>query len=77
MRQPNQSGRNRPPVMPRETSARLLQAVEELRALEREKQLTQMSTPPFEEWSRRVEAKAREVFRLAQFPEADGAERRH
>ncbi len=45
---------------------RLLRAVEELRALEREKRLHDTSSAPFEDLERRVEEQARAVFRLAQ-----------
>lgn len=47
-------------------SDRLLRAVEELRALEREKRLHETSSAPFLELERRVEEQARAVFRLAQ-----------
>jgi hypothetical protein len=56
----------------RDDSDRLLQAVDELRALEREKRLQEISSPPFDELARQVELKAREVFRLAELEEADG-----
>jgi hypothetical protein len=77
MRPPNQTARYRPPPMPRETSVRLLRALEELRALELEKRRTAASTPPFDDLARRLEAKAREVFRLASAAELEGADRRH
>jgi hypothetical protein len=56
----------------REDSDRLLQAVDELRALEREKRLQEVSSAPFHDLAQRVEDKAREVFRLAEQEEADG-----
>jgi len=49
-----------------ESSDRLLQAVDELRALEREKRLQGASSATRQELERRVEEKARAVFRLAQ-----------
>jgi hypothetical protein len=51
---------------PREPSDRLLRAVDELRALEREKRLAEASSAPLHELELRVEEKARAVFRLAQ-----------
>jgi hypothetical protein len=48
-----------------EDSERLLKAVEELRALEREKRQQEISSKPFHDLAEQVEAKAREVFRLA------------
>lgn len=54
-------------------SDRLLRAVEELRALEREKRLHETSSAPFQDLERRVEEQAREVFRLAQ-EENEGTE---
>lgn len=51
---------------PREGSDRLLRAVDELRALEREKRLQEASSATLHELERRVEEKARAVFRLAQ-----------
>ena len=56
----------------REDSDRLLQAVEELRALERKKRATEISSEPFHELARQVEDKAREVFRLAEEQQVDG-----
>lgn len=50
---------------PGENSDRLLRAVDELRALEREKHRQQASSQPFHELAERVDAKAREVFRIA------------
>jgi len=44
---------------------RLLRAIEELRALERAKRREPVSSAPFHELQRRVDAKAREVFRIA------------
>ena len=44
---------------------RLLRAIEELRALERAKRREPVSSGPFHELQRRVDAKAREVFRIA------------
>jgi hypothetical protein len=52
--------------IPREGSDRLLRAVDELRALEREKRLQEASSAPLHELERQVEEKARAVFRLAQ-----------
>jgi hypothetical protein len=49
-----------------EGSDRLLRAVAELRALEREKRLQEASSASLHELERRVEEKARAVFRLAQ-----------
>ncbi len=43
----------------------LLRAIEELRALERERRAAPFSGRPFEELDRQVEQKAREVFRIA------------
>ncbi len=60
------------PVL-RDDSDRLLQAVDELRALEREKRLEVVSSPPFHDLARKVEAKARAVFRMADQEEADGS----
>ena len=54
-----------------EDSERLLRAVDELRALEREKRRQKISGRPFRELAERVEAKAREVFRLAGEESAD------
>jgi signal transduction histidine kinase len=48
-----------------EDSERLLRAVDELRALEREKRREKISGRSFRELAERVEAKAREVFRIA------------
>ncbi len=56
----------------REDSDRLLEAVEELRALERKKRATEISSEPFHELARQVEDKAREVFRLAEEQQVDG-----
>lgn len=47
-------------------SDRLLRAVQELRALEREKRLHETESAPFHDLERRVEEQARTVFRLAQ-----------
>ncbi|MEX2011888.1 MAG: hypothetical protein WEF51_06615 [Chloroflexota bacterium] len=52
--------------VPPEGSDRLLRAVDELRALEREKRLQDASSATHQELERRVEEKARAVFRLAQ-----------
>jgi hypothetical protein len=51
---------------PGESSDRLLRAVDELRALEREKRLQEASSASLQELEKRVEEKARAVFRLAQ-----------
>jgi hypothetical protein len=56
----------------REDSDRLLEAVEELRALERRKRATEISSEPFHELARQVEEKAREVFRLAEEQQVNG-----
>jgi signal transduction histidine kinase len=61
----------------RDDSDRLLRAVEELRALEREKRLQDVSSPPFHELARQVEEKAREVFRLAEQEERHGSVAAH
>jgi hypothetical protein len=61
----------------RNDSDRLLQAVEELRALEREKRLQEASSAPFHDLARQVELKAREVFRLAELEETDGSRADH
>lgn len=53
-------------------SERLLRAVDELRALEQEKHRQRVSSQPFHELAERVEAKAREVFRLAGEETEDG-----
>jgi signal transduction histidine kinase len=57
----------------RDDSDRLLQAVDELRALEREKRLQDVSSRPFHDLARQVEEKAREVFRLAEQQESHGS----
>jgi hypothetical protein len=59
----------------RETRDHLLRAMDELRALERERQGMRAAALPTEDVTRQVEAKAREVFRVSH--EADEAERRH
>jgi hypothetical protein len=56
----------------RTDSDRLLDAVDELRALEREKRTLDVSSKPFHDLAERVEAKAREVFRLAGQETDDG-----
>lgn len=56
----------------RRDSERLLKAVDELRAMEREKRRLASSSRPFHELAERVEQKAREVFRLAGQEDADG-----
>jgi signal transduction histidine kinase len=56
----------------RRDSERLLKAVDELRALEREKRQLAISSRTFDELAERVEQKEREVFRLAGQEEADG-----
>ncbi|HEV8490131.1 MAG TPA: hypothetical protein VGQ58_10130 [Candidatus Limnocylindrales bacterium] len=61
----------------RDDSDRLLRAVDELRALEREKRLQDVSSRPFHELARQVEEKAREVFRLAEQQEYHGAAAAH
>ncbi len=64
------------PVL-RADSDRLLRAVDELRALERERRLQEVSSPPFHALALRVEEKAREVFRLAEQEEEDGSAANH
>jgi hypothetical protein len=56
----------------REDSDRLLEAMEELRSLEREKRGLEISSDGFQAMARRVEEKAREVFRLAEEQQQDG-----
>jgi signal transduction histidine kinase len=56
----------------RRDSERLLRAVDELRAMEREKRGLAISSRTFHELAERVEQKAREVFRLAGEEEDDG-----
>jgi transposase len=53
-------------------SERLLKAIDELRDLEEQKRREPMSSAPFRELAEQVEAKAREVYRLAD-EEADDA----
>jgi signal transduction histidine kinase len=60
----DESGRGKAGAL-HEDSERLLKAVDELRALEREKRREKISGRPFRELAERVEAKAREVFRIA------------
>jgi hypothetical protein len=50
----------------------LLRAVDELRAMEREKRRLAISSRTFQELAERVEQKAREVFRLAGQEDDDG-----
>ena len=57
----------------KDDSDRLLKAVEELRALEREKRSVEISSKPFHDLAKRVEEKARQVFRLAEEQQQDGA----
>jgi hypothetical protein len=64
-------GRRARPGM-RADSDRLLRAVDELRALERERRLQEVSSPPFHALALQVEEKAREVFRLADQDEEQG-----
>jgi signal transduction histidine kinase len=56
----------------RRDSERLLKAVDELRAMEREKRRVSISSRTFHELAERVEQKAREVFRLAGQEDEDG-----
>ena len=56
----------------RRDSERLLKAVDELRAMEREKRRVSISSRTFHELAERVEQKAREVFRLAGQEDDDG-----
>lgn len=49
-----------------EPSYRLLRAIEELRALERERRAVDGTSAEFDEIDRRVERKAREVFQIAE-----------
>jgi len=67
-----QGGRRAVRRVLRTDSDRLLDAVEELRALEREKRQLDVSSKPFHDLAERVEAKAREVFRLAGQETDDG-----
>jgi hypothetical protein len=53
-------------------SDRLLKAIGELRDLEQQKRREPISSPPFQDLAKRVEDKAREVYRLAD-EEADDA----
>jgi len=75
MRQPEPSGRHRLAPLPTHTRDRLLRAVDELRALERERQGRRAADRPIDDVTRLVEAKAREIFRLSHDPE--GLERSH
>ena len=75
MREPTPSARHRPAPLPAHTRDRLLRAVEELRALERERQGRRAVDGSADDVSRLVEAKAREIFRLSQ--DTEGHERRH
>jgi len=70
----DQSPEQPAPRVLRADSDRLLKAVDELRALEREKRLQDVSSAPFHDLAQRVEDKAREVFRLAEQEEEDGSE---
>jgi hypothetical protein len=60
-------------------SDRLLRAVQELRALDREQHEAPPASKPFHEVTRRLELKVREVFRIAvdedEPAEADGTKR--
>ena len=76
MRSHDVSGRQRPAQLGRESRDRLLRAVDELRALERERQRRRAASRPLEEVTRRFEAKAREVFRISHELDA-GMEGRH
>jgi hypothetical protein len=67
-----QGGRRAERRVLRTDSDRLLDAVDELRALEREKRTLDVSSKPFHDLAERVEAKAREVFRLAGQESDDG-----
>lgn len=73
----DESPEPRAPKFLRNDSDRLLQAVEELRALERERRLQEASSAPFHELARKVELKAREVFRLAELEEMDASRAAH
>lgn len=68
-----QSPERHAPTVLRDDSDRLLRAVGELRALERAKRLQAMSSEPFYALARQLEAKAREVFRLAEEQDEDAA----
>ena len=59
----------------RRDSERLLKAVDELRAMEREKRRVSISSRTFHELAERVEQKAREVFRLAGQEDAEPIDR--
>jgi hypothetical protein len=73
MSEPDAAVDRRARAVLRNDSDRLLQAVEELKALEREKRLVDVSSEPFHDLARQVELKAREVFRLADQQERDGS----
>ena len=60
----HQSAARPGPGLPREIQDRLLRALTDLRELERERQAHRAASRPTDELSRRLEAKAREVFRL-------------
>ena len=75
MREPPPSARHRLAPLPGPTRDRLLRAVDELRALERERQGRRAVGGSADDVSRLVEAKAREIFRLSQ--DTEGHERRH
>lgn len=64
------------PVL-REDSDRLLRALDELRDLERQKRVQEVSSPSFHDLAREIEEKAREVFRLAEQEEEDGSRADH
>jgi hypothetical protein len=71
-RPPDESLQRQAKRVLREDSDRLLEAVEELRSLEREKRGLEVSSDQFQAMAKRVEDKAREVFRLAEEQQQDG-----
>jgi hypothetical protein len=75
MRPSEPSSRAQRAPLTSETRDQLLRAIDELRALERERQGMRAAARPTDELTRQVEAKAREVFRVSH--EADEGERRH
>ncbi|HVL54347.1 MAG TPA: hypothetical protein VM344_08825 [Vitreimonas sp.] len=52
-----------------------MRAIDELRALEREKRRAPASSAPFDDVQRRVEMKAREIFRMADDPDDEDGPR--
>lgn len=56
----------------RDDSDELLQALDDMKAMEKEKRNEDISTPPFHELADAVEDQAKRVFRMAQGEELDG-----